>query len=388
MLTLDGHMLFAGHLMEWPTFRSRQAAGTERVDQFHSISFPEPTVVVQMSLGRQRLLVLADNGRIWGIDKGLQARKVKFKAFEYTLDDPTKDPARIPFKYGAVRKVIAGWCASAAIVQGHGVLVWFDPDEEPSGETVDVVTREIPPISTWQTMDLEEQSPEQEKLLADETIKDVVVGEHFLIILTTAGRVFATDIRNPDAIEAVSPVQLFSFMAPNDQSPFNHLSGSFRKFAVFNEEGTVYLGDDTTVDGAINYFNSIADGTDVSEHHVQPKIINGLQRSGIVDIAFGGTLDVHLKAFTTLQYVLISCIDWHALAMDKRGRIFSWGTESKACGSLGLGKIDEARARGVVFARHFWDSDGQLAEPQEVYIHPNESSKISPCACPHLQNPC
>lgn len=58
-------------------------------------------------------------------------------------------------------------------------------------------------------------------------------------------------------------------------------------------------------------------------------------------------------------------VDWHFLALDQHGTVYSWGGESGGRGSLGLGPQSAAKARGVNFSNV---GQGRLETPTEVWF--------------------
>lgn len=337
LLTLAGSIIVGGALDGTTSYASRRP---------RTLQFPLPDIhIQQISCGRSHLLALSTDGGIWSV-RGSRSSEdpalIKFVTEGYALESHPNNEASAGID---MRKVVAGWSASGALVKGAGIFVWFD--DLPNGEEFEsseedprwvrrVAVKEIPFFS-WPT-----GSPSQE--YAQDPVVDFAIGENFIVFVTSLGKVFVqnvTNIHNKDRL--IAPMELLNFTST---PPINRVEGSFRKFAVFNENGLVHIMDATGLEHAFSLkLSSKIPHSSLPEMQtdaISPLKVPELHNHRIVDVAFG---------------------DWHCLALTDRGKVFSWGTESRSCGSLGLGPPDIAAKRGVNYQPN---REGMLAVPQEV----------------------
>ncbi|KAA8912887.1 regulator of chromosome condensation 1/beta-lactamase-inhibitor protein II [Sphaerosporella brunnea] len=340
-LTLSGLVVVAGALDGSLSCISR----TPRV-----LRFPVPdTKIYQISCGRSHLLALSRKGEIWTIRGnrmlGVPAI-VQFADFETVLNDVDRDN----LSRGSVRKVVAGWNASGALIEGYGIAMWFDsdPDESISSSPCHVRTvsmRDIPYLSSANP------NLESMKFCEEDPVEDFTIGELFVLAVTRSGRVFVAHICNVLEGIQVAPLELLNFKAPSGQPPINRVEGKFRRFGLFNRKGLVHLIDDASCLARANKAAADAAGHDsgkleaMGTYAVTPQVIEELNKHHVVDVAFG---------------------DWHCLALTDEGKVLSWGTESQSCGSLGLGPREVAKKRGVKYQAN---RDGILEVPQIVSFH-------------------
>jgi SCF-associated factor 1 len=314
-----------------------------------TIRFPIPDVKInQISCGRSHLLALSDNGEIWSV------RGNRFVE-EPALIQPVEDLGHSGGKEnnrGLIKKVVAGWTASGVLVEGYGIMMWFDehPDQTRPGSPThvrNVNMKDIPYLSYLNT------SPASMKYCKEDPVVDFTIGEHFVVAVTASGRVYAARIGDVQNDNQIAPVELLKFRAPSGQPPISRVEGKFRRFGVFNRNGLVHLIDDADgldrmCNAALNAAGSQSDDLDAMRSDaVAPQVVEELTKHNIVDVAFG---------------------DWHYLALTDTGKVLSWGTECQSCGSLGLGPSDVADQRGVHYQLN---RDGVLDVPQIIsFGHP------------------
>jgi len=317
-----------------------------------TLRFPDPqTRICQISCGRSHLLALSDGGKIWSVrGSGATAKPalIRFVSSDGVLDDST------------CKKVVAGWSASGALVEGRGIYLWFD-DARPYGDESPLMPHSDPQyVRKVDIKDIPYFSPyawssllPQGKLYKEDPVVDFTIGENYVIIVTSSGKVFAVSLSDLlDDQVAVAPMQLLKFSAPQGQPRIDRVEGQFRRFAVFNKNGLVHIMEAENLDSAkeltlAEVGGRASDLDAMKTDHVSPRVVEGFDEYNIVDVAFG---------------------DWHCLALTDTGKVLSWGTESQGCGSLGLGPLDEARKKGVQWRPN---RDGILTIPQIVaFDHP------------------
>ena len=320
--------------------------------------FPHPTqrydsstAIKQLSAGRSHVLALSDSGRIWSWWSARHpALHVKF--LHHDLREDGRERAT-----GVVRKVVAGWNMSAALIDGVGIVIW-EPLQLGDGltETEDTAivleSALVPKTGCAQTNSHRQTQPptlmdnsELAKTVGE--VQDFVVLENAILFSTSLGKVFASQIQWDETTQSVSdPVEL----PLPDLSATNHedgteptlatdVQGSFRSFAIFTRSGNVL----TSNQDALMQLLVLRKEPALTPHdQPAPRLfwrIPALQHRDVISVAFG---------------------DHHFHALHASGHITSYGTESQKCGALGLGGHGdpEGRLRGIRYSG--LDGDGRL----------------------------
>ncbi|GAB7347199.1 hypothetical protein MBLNU459_g3307t2 [Dothideomycetes sp. NU459] len=289
--------------------------------------YTSQTAIKQFSAGRGHILALSDSCRIWSwsnIDQA--ALHVRFLTVE--LKETTRES-----EIGHIKKVVAGWNKSAALVVGTGIVVWDslsrEPDETESEEdSALVLETAVVPRTVFQRMQSGSLSTTLQRTHLDEEIGEVqnfIVLEHYVIFNTHVGKVFASKILWSEDEHSMSEVLEISLNAgeaeliEEESSAFAaDVQGSFRRFAIFTRSGAVLVSDEDSLDA---HFASTG-------AQMRFKRIPSLQNSHVISLAFG---------------------DYHFHALHSPGYITSYGSEPKGCGCLGLGGHGdpEGRLRGL-----------------------------------------
>lgn len=325
LLTLSGAVVISGSLdgaTAWAGYKPRTLNFSNADER-----------ITQISSGRCHLLALSDSGQIWS------ARG----------SGPTSQPALIQFMtpMGAVEnpictKVIAGWSASGALIQNHGLFLWFDQATHSQSRPISPYHENaVPPV---REVDIK-RIPYFVDIFGDVMDKDRVVdfaiGEHLVILVTSSGKVFALDIENQQ--EEIVPMQLVNIVAPEGSSKIDRVEGKFREFAVFNSDGLVHLLKDENIKAqfALLTPQPYSAIPEIRTSTVSPHSVEELKNYHIVDISFG---------------------DWHVLALTDTGKVLTWGRDSGSCGALGHGDQEAAEKIGVRYEYR----DGILEKPTPV----------------------
>lgn len=298
----------------------------------------EPTVAVQQfSAGRGHVLALSDSGRIWSwsnIEHG--ALHVKF------LHADIKETG-VNGGSCSVKKVVAGWNKSSALVAGTGIVLW-DPLQRAEGEAEDedaaliLQTCDVPNTSyrTFKT-NKQQAMPQISDLSIAEEIGEVVnyiVLENFVLLNTHLGKVFASKITWTDRYQEASdlveiPLVELENEFTQDEAFASDVQGSFRSFAIFTRSGNVLTGNQDHLNDRWNHYFT-PPGALLNPISGLARIA-ALQKTSVIQMAFG---------------------DYHYHALHAPGHITSYGTESEGCGSLGLGGHGdpEGRLRGIRYS--------------------------------------
>jgi SCF-associated factor 1 len=279
------------------------------------------SAIKQFSAGRCHVLALSDAGYIWSWSHiNLPALQVKF----LNVDTMVRENAG-PSTRGYVKKVVAGWAKSAALVVGTGIVMWHPlarSPRQPEGEEDAVLVMET---AICPGTDFQRHATSFEPSSAGVTIGEVfnfICLEHFIIFNTHLGKVYAARIVWDAQSKALDDVRELQLGVQGETKFATDVQGSFRSFAIFTNDGTVYTGSQD--DHLHPLFNSPSRGT------IRPDLnrIHALQQSQVISMAFG---------------------DYHFHALHAPGYITSHGTEPQSCGCLGLGGHGdpEGRIRGL-----------------------------------------
>ncbi|KAF2156692.1 hypothetical protein K461DRAFT_219850 [Myriangium duriaei CBS 260.36] len=289
--------------------------------------YDRETAIKQFCAGRAHVLGLSDAGRIWSwSDIGDLGLSVKFLNID--LNERGDPNGR-----SKVKKVVAGWNKSAALVEGTGIVLWepvYRTDEEaPADDAMLVLESAIVPNTGFQRGRVRPRSDaltEQERDQGIGEVLNFIVLEKYVVLNTHHGRVFACEIDPDDNQEDEGEVREDSQEASDtardkDIDFVTDVQGSFRNFAIFTRPGEVLTATQDLIRQQQQHSRR--------RHDVQTFMkIPALQNRGVIALAFG---------------------DYHFLALHKDGYITSYGTESQGCGSLGLGghRDPEGRLRGI-----------------------------------------
>lgn len=271
------------------------------------------TAIKQFSSGRAHVLGVSDSGRIWSWqDIQLPGLHVKF-VHHSTKEDGSESGQ------DAVKKVVAGWNKSAALIEGSGIIVWeplqLDAEECDTLDAALVLESAVVPGTQY----LESES--EGELVGE--VRNFIVLEDSILFSTSLGKVFGAVITWSDTRQTVSePVELpmpTKEDATADSSFVADIQGSFRNFAVFTKAGDVLTSDQDRLMPLL------------TNQRTDQKLftrIPALQNNQVISLAFG---------------------DWHFHALHSTGEISSYGFESQGCGALGLGGrgVPEGRLRGI-----------------------------------------
>lgn len=332
MLTAKGALYIVGVIdgmqMNQPRPPYMQKIMTEPVPLSYPSGFPPPyerydpsTAVKQFSAGRAHVLALSDSGRIWSWqDIQYPAWHVRFPNHEIAEDGRSSGR-------GVVKKVVAGWNKSAALIEGSGIVVWdvLQRRDRNINEDTALVFESVrvPRTNEGEPAEMSNRQ-EGERMMSDQIgeVRNFIVLEHFVVFNTSSGRVFASEILwTRDSQDIGQPFELrLSDSADEDDNFATDVQGSFRSFAVFTRSGNVLTSDEQRLTN-----NSQVQVTERSHPFTR---IPALQNKDVIQLAFG---------------------DYHFHALHSPGYITSYGTEPQCCGALGLGGHGdgEGRLRGI-----------------------------------------
>lgn len=286
-------------------------------------SYDSRTAMRQFSSGRGHILAVSDSGRIWSWSN-IDHHAVNVKFLDHNIVENGKQNGR-----SVVKKVVAGWNKSAALIEGTGIVVWepLDSDSEDRNQTdaaqvIDgrVTSRADAALVLESAVILKTNEVDSRRLKSTTTAETqdsigevqsfIVLGDS-IIFNTSLGRVFASLITWTEDRKTLSePVEL---PIPG-QAFITDVQGTFQNFAIFLKSGEVLT---STQDKLMPYLTGGR-----SDRTLWTRI-PALQNHGVIALAFG---------------------DYHFHALHSAGHITSYGYEPQACGALGLGS---ARLRGL-----------------------------------------
>jgi SCF-associated factor 1 len=274
------------------------------------------SAVKQFSAGRWHVLALSDAGYIWSWSHmNLPALQVKFLNVELTVRENTTSST-----HGHVKKVVAGWDKSAALIVGRGIVIW-NPlarlPRQPEGEEDAVLVMET---ATCPGTDFERRTTSLDTSPSSTDIGEVlnfICLEHYIMFSTHLGKVFAARIVWNADDKNLSDVREVPLTTDGKEQFATDVQGSFRSFAIFTSDGTVFTGNQD------DHLNPLFRDSPISLNR-----IHALQQAQVISIAFG---------------------DYHFHALHATGHITSYGTEPQSCGCLGLGGHGnpDGRLRGL-----------------------------------------
>ncbi|KAF2665176.1 RCC1/BLIP-II [Microthyrium microscopicum] len=304
---------------------------------FRKLLFPEDlkketAAIRQFSAGRRHILGLADDGTAW------LCFASKSPAYQLPFLEPYIDSAQKTGTATGVSRVVAGWDHSSVYIRGKGIIVWpyFAPLGRDGAETErwKTIETEIVPLSDYITPRISKKSnrsivePEKAKSAAED---DADVGEVISHIVLEGYVVFCTDKGKAFGHKLGSYT---TFRIPGVSS-VTDVQGTFRSFAIFQEDGAVLTMNH-------DYLAICSTGANPDK---KPIHIPALQNTGVIQIAFG---------------------DYHYHALHSDGRITSYGADPSSCGALGLG-----RARHVYTARGVWGAVSRRSPTQDSSLLPH-----------------
>ncbi len=219
-----------------------------------------------------------------------------------------------------------------------GIVYWdacCDIDYE--GDLMDaflIQTVTIPGTGYRRPRNCRSSSPTLESRIGE--VMQHIVLEGYLVFTTNLNKAFCySTARTALTVERLEPIELTTFY-PSDSSVFEirDLQGSYRNFALFTKSGSVLTASRDLLDA----YNTASSSPQLPPAPLpEPNRIPSLQSKSIISLAFG---------------------DYHFHALHANGKISSYGTDSQACGALGLGHRGLAQLRGV--CHDFASGNGRL----------------------------
>jgi SCF-associated factor 1 len=337
---------------------------------------PATPKVYQFSAGREHILGLADDGKVWfwnNINK--PAYQIVFDIFEipFLRQVEASNEGVRSWDPTSISTVVAGWSKSSAFIRNEGIVVW-EPDLRRgnlgAGPTQDrpvnlmISTMQIP-RTAYKRPTGQAREPSLYAKELGETVGEVVkwvILDAYVVLLTDLGKVFAANISEftPHATSK-DLIELTGFEPSNGKGKMIDIQGSFRNFAVFNADGDVVLAEHGVLDFQWSEHDQPTSSTPAQAQHSNTNIVESrrpaaLQNRGVIALAFG---------------------DYHLHALTAEGHVLSFGHEPQACGCLGLGgHYEGAFLRGVVLAaQHSRDNvinEGVRDDGLRVWFSPEQ----------------
>ncbi|GME83638.1 unnamed protein product [Ambrosiozyma monospora] len=252
-----------------------------------------------MSSGRTHFIALSGNRQdVWTWDERRQFQK----GVKLNLVNPDTHASLIDTEH-TVSKVRAGWGLSSCLINGVGIVVWNSREGVPNEHQTSV----FGPADASVTVI---EDTKQNK------VADYIVLEGYILYITYHGELMKVKLNNNDLGKVASipnsgRLEKFHKYVESHSdtlsSPsFVRISGNFNKFAVMTNDDQVLLG---------------------NSHDFLPVVHPELQHNSIISMAVG---------------------DYHYLALNKKGEVYTWGRESDINGCLGnLGSLKEILDSGV-----------------------------------------
>lgn len=174
-----------------------------------------------------------------------------------------------------------------------------------------------------------------------EVTSHIVLAE-YIIFITDLNKIFCYPTTFPmPALDVPEPIELTTFYTayPSENFRVRDLQGSFTRFAIFTQDGSVL----TASQDLLHRFRDAARDVPLESPQTlpSPALIPSLQAQTTISVAFG---------------------DHHFLALHSNGSVTSYGTELQCCGALGLGDAPASKLRGVRADQQQW---GNSRLPEE-----------------------
>lgn len=307
-----------------------QDTTSDRLPLRYPPGFPHPhdrydshTAIAQFSSGRAHILGLTDSGRIWSWQNTQHAAlHVKFIHHD-TIEDGTS------FGRGVVKKVVAGWNKSAALIEGIGVVIWEPLSRNANELEIEDTALVLESVVVPKTGFVEEKTQGKMRRQAAGNpgkdligeVRNFIILEEVVVFNTHLGKVFAAQIFWNNRGQLVGkPVELELPASPTGEPAFaTDVQGSYKSFGVFTKSGAVLT---SKQDRLANLLQQITNPRELFT------LIPALQDSHVIQLAFG---------------------DYHFHALHASGYITSYGQEPQRCGALGLGGhgSPDGRLRGI-----------------------------------------
>lgn len=160
-------------------------------------------------------------------------------------------------------------------------------------------------------------------------VKSHIVLEGWIVFTTDLNKVFCYPTLFPmPAFDIPEPIELTTFPSacPSSSFQIRDLQGSFIRFAIFTNSGSVLTADKDILIA----FRDASTSSRIDENRSalpSPTLIPSLQSGNVICLAFG---------------------DHHFHALQANGTIVSYGLEPQRCGALGLGNTTVSPLRGVL----------------------------------------
>jgi len=277
---LDMH-LQAFPYMQRDTFRPTALRYPAGFAQPHERYDPH-TAIKQFSAGRTHILAISDSGRIWSW------QNIEHAAFHVKfLHVETREGQRSG--RGTVRKVVAGWNKSAALIEGTGIVIW-EPlqrghDDSAIEDAALVLESVVVPNTNHKQATSQERrgkNVEDDSSQADDVgeVTNFIVLENVVLFNTSIGKVYAAQFFWGDNSQHVNePVEL-TLAGSDNATPdlATDIQGSFRSFAVFTRSGAVLT---STQDRLI---------LEIQHQRTEQQLftrIPALQHRNVISVAFG-----------------------------------------------------------------------------------------------------
>lgn len=307
-------VLFLFGNFEGLTFSEAQDTGLKQ------LTFPEgyppttrtryepSTAIKQFSNGRNYVLGLADDGKVWYWSRR-EALQIKF--FHVNLTETN------------VSRVVGGWRNASIYIPGTGIIYWIPQKSRPKKRLDTLVIHSTTIPGTSHTLN-GRTSDEDLGSQVGEVINHVVL-EDYIVFITKLNKVFAYKTTPAAEIEQPHPFELTSFYTSSMFEPFQVLDiqGSFQTFAVFTAARDVLLARRPLLDA---FFEASIAKVEPVEAMPKPTRPPYLQQQDVIYLAMG---------------------DHHIHALHANGTVSSFGNDPRSIGAFGLGYKSTAGFRGV-----------------------------------------
>lgn len=254
------------------------------------VKLPESSgKLISIASGRQHFIALDDKNNIYAWDTGnrsLMGIKIVFPQLSKIRN----------FDYFDVKKIKCGWNLSSCQVDKVGIIIWHSRDSISQDQYN--ANNFVSNANYW--------------VIPDNDIIDYLIGNDFIIIIKHEG-VYAMNIDTMHYYHNITGYDILN---------------EFYPLTCFNN----WLNDVNSIHGTLYQFQKINGCFESFALFTETDILFG-NKSMVKEDYEGRPIDLKLPK----DIVEIEMGDYHYLALNNNGELYSWGLNSKNCGCLGLG---------------------------------------------------
>lgn len=323
-----------------------------------SSRYEPSTAIREFSTGRNHVLGLADDGKVWYWAQA-EARQIKLSNVDMTARNVVRAVAGELYETSndlapSRGNTVLGWDRCSLYIKGTGIVYWPPPSDwmEPTEDTLLIEPTIIP--GTGHIHNSDERTSGSDLASQIGEVSNHIVLEAYVVFTTRLNKVFAWSTSSEAEVSQLRPFELTTFYPSNPATTFNirDIQGSFRSFAVFTTSGAVLTAYRPLLDAFFYASTAESPSSDPLPH---PSYIASLQNQSVTSLAFG---------------------DYHVHALHDDGTISSFGRDPQNQGAFGLGNAIFAMFRGMQSDLRSWDGSLDGRKRRTIWFEPLMETRI------------